>query len=391
MIRENTMRKGIWQQFDGYADIVAEINVSRRLGDSFRDESVFAGQYIRRLHPDRMELRVADVIEETPSAKTLRLIARDGYLPPFQAGQYIALYLEVNGIRTSRPYSLSSQPNQTGYWDITVRRVANGLVSNYLLDEVKRGDELVSSGPAGNFFFNPLMHKKTMVCLAGGSGVTPFMSMIREIVECGMDRNVYLFYGNKTADDVVFGTELERFSRRFENIHYIPVIEEPSEGYGGACGFITRDVLSKVLEKIEDKSFFICGPQGLYDFCLPQLEGMDIPRRKIKQEMYGAPPAIWQYPGWPESIDQDSVFSVKIKNGKQLRARAGEPLLATLEKSGVVVPSLCRSGECSMCRVKILAGRVFMPAGVPVRKSDRQFGYVHACLAYPIGDLEILI
>jgi glycine betaine catabolism B len=385
------MRKGIWQQFDGYADIVAEINVSRKLGESFRDERVFAEQYIRRLHPDKVDLRVADIIEETPSAKTLRLIAKDHYLPPFQAGQYIGLCVEVSGIRTSRPYSLSSQPNQTGYWDITVRRVADGLVSNYLLDEVKHGDELISSGPAGNFFFNPLIHKKNMVCLAGGSGVTPFMSMIREIVECGLDREVYLFYGNKTIEDVIFGTELERISQRFENIHYIPVIEEPSEGHDGACGFITREVLHEVLEKSDDKSFFICGPQGLYDFCLPQLENMGIHRRKIKQEMYGAPPTIWQYPGWPPSLDKDSVFNVKVKNGKTLKARAGDPLLATLEKNGVSVPSLCRSGECSLCRVKILSGKVFMPAGVPVRKSDRQFGYVHACLSYPLADLEILI
>ena len=72
-------------------------------------------------------------------------------------------------------------------------------------------------------------------------------------------------------------------------------------------------------------------------------------------------------------------------------ARASEPLLTSLEKNHVVVPSLCRSGDCSMCRVKVLSGTVYQPPGVPVRKSDRQFGYVHSCMAYPISDLEILI
>ena len=80
-----------------------------------------------------------------------------------------------------------------------------------------------------------------------------------------------------------------------------------------------------------------------------------------------------------------------IEYGKPLEARAGESLLVSLEKGGLVVPSLCRSGECSMCRLKILSGKVFQPPGVPVRKSDRQFGYVHACAAYPLSDLEILI
>ena len=385
------MRKGIWQEFDGYAEIAEETRVSRKLGGTVSSAMVSAEEFIRQLHPDRLELCISDIIEETPSTKTLRLVSKDNYLPPFMAGQYIALYLEIAGIKTSRPYSISSQPNQVGFYDITVRRVENGLISNYLLDEVKRGDTLISSGPAGNFYFNPLVHNKTMVCIAGGSGITPFMSMIREIIECGLDRSVFLFYGNQAMDDVIFGGELNRLSKRFDNIHCVPVIEEPSSEYQGACGFITREVMRGVLENIEDKSFFICGPQGLYDFCLPQLEEMGVPGRKIKREMYGPPPIIWQYPGWPHEVHKDDVFTINIKNGKQLKARAGESLLVAMEKNGVVVPSLCRSGECSMCRVKIISGKVFQPAGVPVRKSDIKYGYVHSCVSYPLQDLEVLI
>ena len=385
------MRKGIWQEFDGYQDIAEEIKVSRKLGGTVSSAVASAEEYIRQLHPDRIELSVSDIIEETPSAKTFRLVSKDNYLPPFLAGQYIALFLEIGDIRTSRPYSISSQPNQTGFYDITVRRVENGLVSNYLLDDVKRGDTLVGSGPAGNFYFNPLIHKKTMVCIAGGSGITPFMSMIREIIECELDRTVYLFYGNKTTDDIIFDSEFGRLAERFDNIRYIPVVEEPSDGYCGVCGFITRDLMKEVLADIADKSFFICGPQGLYDFCLPQVEDMGVPKRKIKQEMYGAPPNVWDYPGWPDGIGKDDVFSVNVKNSKPIKACATETLLTALEKNQVVVPSLCRSGECSMCRVKVLSGKVYQLPGVPVRKSDRQFGYVHSCMAYPIADLEVLI
>jgi glycine betaine catabolism B len=385
------MRKGIWQEFDGYSDIVEEVKVSRKLGGTAAAAIVDAEEYIKLLHPGRLELKVTDIIEETPSAKTLRLVSKDNYLPPFLAGQYIALFPQIGGIWTSRPYSISSQPNQVGFYDITVRRVDKGLVSNYLLDEIKPGDTLISSGPAGNFYFNPLLHRKKMVCIAGGSGITPFMSMIREIVECGLDRAVYLFYGNRTADDVIFDSELSRIAQRFQNIHYLPVIEKPAADYAGACGFITRDVLREALENIEDKSFFICGPQGLYDFCLPQVQDLGVPRRKIKQEMYGAPPNIRQYPGWPAEIRQEDVFSVKVRQGRRLNAKAGETLLTALEKNEVRLPSLCRSGECSMCRVKVLSGQVYQPPGVPVRASDRQFGYVHACMSYPITDLEILI
>ena len=121
------MRKGIWQKFDGYQDVVDEIKVSRRLGGTASSVVIAAEEYIRQLHPERQQLYVSDIIEETTSTKTLRLVSKDNYLPPFLAGQYIALFLEVGGIRTSRPYSISSQPKQVGYYDITIRRVENGL------------------------------------------------------------------------------------------------------------------------------------------------------------------------------------------------------------------------------------------------------------------------
>jgi ferredoxin len=96
-------------------------------------------------------------------------------------------------------------------------------------------------------------------------------------------------------------------------------------------------------------------------------------------------------PHWPAGIREDQTFTVKIQGGREFKAPAGTPLAVSLERQGVLVPSLCRSGECSMCRVKILSGKVFEPSGVPVRRSDRRYGYTHACVAYPLGDLEIML
>jgi ferredoxin-NADP reductase len=385
------MKKEMVEQLDEYQQIAKEIEVSKKYGSDFASQKGALAVYINRLHPSRLKLRVTDIFEETPSAKTLRLVASGGDLPPFQAGQYISLFVEVDGIRTCRPYSISSSPNQVGYYDITVKRIPQGLVSNYLLDGVGRGDELTGSGPEGHFYFNPIIHKKTMVCIAGGSGITPFISMIREITDRGLDRKVHLFYGNKTDEDIIFHGELSRLAQRFNTINYEPVIEEPTGRYDGACGFVTAGLILDLLGGIEDKSFFICGPQGLYDFCLPELERLGLSRGKVRQEMYGPPHNIWEHPGWPAKVTQDDVFTVKLKNGRQFEAKAGEPLLTALEKNHVVLPSLCRCGECSLCRVKILSGTVFQPVGVPVRKSDRQFGYVHCCVSYPLENLEIII
>jgi len=385
------MTKPIFEDFDGYNGIVEEIETSRKYGKDYGSYRDSVDKQINLLHPTRIKLRVSEIIDETPSTKTLRLVSQDGYLPPFLAGQYIALFMELNGIRTSRPYTISSPPNQTGLYEITVRRVEDGLVSNYLLDEVKAGDALESSGPVGHFYHNPLFHDRTAVCIAGGSGITPFRSMIREIVECGLDRSIYLFYGNKNLNDAIFHNELHSLSERFENINYLPVIEEPQEGYEGPRGFITGDLIRKTIGDPAEKTFYLCGPQGMYDFCVPELERIGIADRKIRKEVYGAPVNICDYPGWPEEIRAEDVFSVKVDGGPTIEARAGEPLMLALEKKGVLIPSLCRSGECSMCRVKVLSGRVFQPAGVPVRKSDAQFGYVHSCVSFPLEDLKILL
>jgi len=385
------MQKGIFQEFDGYNDIVQEVQISRKYGVIPGADGDSVDFEISRLHPARIRLRVSEIIDETSSTKTLRLVSEDGYLPPFLAGQYIALFIDTGGVRTSRPYTISSPPNQTGYYDITIRRVEGGLVSGYLLDEVKTGDHLESSGPAGNFYHNPLFHDRTMVCLAGGSGITPFMSMIREAVECGLAKTIYLLYGNKNLNDAIFHNELHTISSQFENITYLPVIENPPEGYEGQSGFITADLVGETIGDLTDKTFYLCGPQGMYDFCLPELERLGIAKRKIRKEVYGAPANIRDYPGWPEEIKADQVFRIRVDGGVTMEARAGEPLMLALEKEGILIPSLCRSGECSMCRVKIVSGKVFQPAGVPVRKSDRKYGYVHSCVSYPLDDLEIVI
>jgi ferredoxin-NADP reductase len=385
------MPKNIITDFDGYNDIVEAIEISRKYGVPYSAAKQGVQQYLDLLHPARLRLRVSDIIGETPSAKTLRLIPEKGQLPPFQAGQYIALLLQLGLVRTSRPYSISSPPNQTGYYDITVRRVEGGLVSGHLLNEVKQGDALESSGPAGHFFHNPLFHDPTMVCLAGGSGITPFMSMIREVVECGLDRTIYLFYGNRTLDEAIFHHPLLRMAERFETIHYLPVIESPPEGFKGLQGLITGDLIQKTLGDLRAKTFFICGPRGMYDFCLSELDKLGIPRKKVRREVYGPPLDISLDPAWPKELGRDQSFTVRVKGGKAIQALAGEPLLLSLEREGIAPPSVCRSGECSMCRVKVLSGRVFQPAGALVRKSDRQFGYVHSCVSYPLEDMEIML
>jgi len=386
------MKTDDWKKdIEGYADIQKEIEACRKYGIDYTIEKAKVAQIINRLHPSKLKLKVSEVREETPSATTFRLVSQDNYLPPFQAGQYISLSVEIGRVRTSRPYSISSPPNQIGFYDITVRRVENGFVSSYLLDKVKVGDTFETSPPLGDFYYNPLFHGNDLVFLAGGSGITPFMSMIREVTERGLKRRLHLIYGSQFLDDVIFNDELTYRVRNHENLTYTLVISNPPEGYKGPTGFITADLIRDTVDDIASKTFYICGPEEMYDFCLPELEKLEIPKRKIRKELIGPPKDVSKDPGWPKDVSRNAEFRVKVIGKKIITARAGEPLIVSLERGGIAMPAPCRSGACSLCRVKLLSGKVFQPRDVLLRKSDRQFGYIHSCLAYPLEDLEIIM
>ncbi|MBP7231062.1 MAG: 2Fe-2S iron-sulfur cluster binding domain-containing protein [Syntrophaceae bacterium] len=382
----------VLNDIEGYQDIVQEREVLMKYGSDMMHLKGVTQRRISSLHPKRILLTVSEVREETFSAKTLRLVAREGILPPFQAGQYINLFADVGGIRTSRPYSISSSPDQTGYYDITIRRVEDGFVSNYFLEEVKPGDKLISSGPSGHFHHNPIFHGDDLVFIAGGSGITPFMSMVQDIADRGLtERRVHLIYGSKDASDIIFHERLQEIADRHLNISYTPVISEPPVVYKGKKGFITAKLLQDLLGDLSPKTFYLCGPEAMYTFCLKELASLGIQKRKIRIEVFGPPKEVALQPGWPEEILPEQRFVVQLKNGKTIYAQAGETLMASLERNGMVIPALCRSGECSLCRTKLLSGKVYHPPGVKLRKSDRDFGYIHPCIAYPLEDLQLMI
>lgn len=383
------MKSNIKSQIEGYGDIVKENEILRKHADKPTNERGEVEKVINRYHPSRLELKVSEIIRETESTSTLRLISTSGYLPPFQAGQYINLFVEINGIRTSRPYSISSAPNQVGYYDLTVRGLQEGFVSDHLLGDVSVGDVFSSTAPTGNFYYNPLFHGNNLVFIAGGSGITPFMSMIREVTDRGLERNIHLIYGSRVESDIVFSEELEERVKAHKNLTVTHVISEPGEGYTGAKGFITSEVIKNTINDLSDKMFYVCGPEAMYSFVLKELEAMGIPKRKRRVEVFGPPAHIEQQPGWPEHVNPNDRFQVRINKDSHIEAVAGEPLMNSMERMGKSLPASCRSGECSLCRTRLISGRVYQPATVKMRKSDVKYNYIHPCMAYPLEDLEL--
>ena len=349
------------------------------------EEKVIAG-----IHPRRLQLKVKEIIKETASAKTFRLESKDGKLPWFRAGQYINLFVEIGGIKTSRPYSISSAPGKP-YYDITVRRVEGGFVSSYLLDKVKAGDSFQSTGPNGYFYYEPLVDSTDIVFLAGGSGAAPFMSIIREAVEKKSALNIHLIYGSRKPDDIIFEKELKDIIANNNNIKVDYVISEPPAGWKGASGFLNDKVISSLAGGLKGKTVFTCGPALMYELCGAALVKLGVPARRSKQEAYGPPQDITQDPAWPGIPVSKEFVVTEVRSGKKVKAKAGEPLMNSLERAGIVVPAVCRSGECTACRTKLISGKVFTPSRVHHRQADKIFGYIHPCMSYALDDLRIRV
>ncbi|MFG2181547.1 FAD-binding oxidoreductase [Streptomyces abikoensis] len=368
--------------FDGHDDVQAEID--RRPPDT-ADHAAATRRIIGTYHPARLALTVSAVIAEGPSTVTLRLRLPDGTdLPPFLAGQYVALFADG----TSRPYAISSSPARPGHWDLTVRRVPGGLISNHLADTVKAGDTLVTTGPMGTFHHNPLFHGDDVVFLAGGSGVAPAMSMIRDIVDHGLDRHFHLLYGSRSADDILFREELDALAADHPNIRVDHVVTEAGPGWAGPTGFLTASLIETLAGPLDGRMVYVCGPQALYPYALTQLAELGHPPRRIRFEANGAPADPTTQPHWPTDTAPYAEVTVTAR-GRSFRTRRGRPLLDALEDAGIRPEAACRSGGCSLCRVRVVKGTVHTAEEARLRLSDEKFGYTHSCVAYPITDVEL--
>lgn len=344
---------------------------------------------IDQLHPTSLTLKVIAIFDTTSEAKTFRMAPVNGTLPPFQAGQYINIFVEIDGVRTSRPISISSSPLTGEYYEVTFGKIAKGFVSDYFLNEVKVGDVFETSSPAGNFYHNPIFHGKRLVFLAGGSGVTPFASMITTFTQLHPEYEMHLIYGVKQANLAFFHQEFLKLAQQYPNFSYHLVVSEPSNDYQGLTGFINSSVIEKLIVNPQDAMYYICGPQVMYQFCTSELLKLNVPARRIRHEMFSSNGEVSLLPGWPTNVKSDQIFKIKIVDGPTIEGVANENLLITLERHKVRVNVCCRSGECSLCKVKLVSGQVFMPKGVLLRYADEKYGYIHSCKAYPISDIEI--
>ena len=345
------------------------------------------------MHPEKQEVVIEEIRQNGPDAKTIVFRAADGgKLAPFRAGQYISVSVDIGDTRTTRSYSLCESPARAfdGIYSITVKRDDEGFVSPFIQDNWQPGQKVTISGPEGHLYYDRIRDCKKVLALAGGSGITPFMSMARAIADGIEDFDITIIFGSRTEESIVFRKELDELAARCGKVHVVHVLsDEEKEGF--EHGFISAELISKYAAG-EEVSIFMCGPQAMYNFIDGEIAKLGLDAKHVRRELFGTIKDPWNQPGYPEEI-RGKVFTARVKicgEEHEIRASADEPLLVAFERAGLAAPSRCRSGECGWCRSRLIEGKVFIPEKTDGRRwGDKEFGYIHPCSTFPASDVYV--
>ncbi|MDI2592901.1 pyridoxamine 5'-phosphate oxidase family protein [Pseudomonas sp. 681] len=348
-------------------------------------------------------LRVVRIETESQNIRSVYLEPADGIgLPVFQAGQHLPLRLEVGGETHIRTYSLSSAPSDD-FLRISVKR--DGVVSSHVHEQIRVGDVLQARAPQGHFTVAP-HERRPLVLLAAGVGITPLLSMLREVVYQGWRtrhiRPTWLFQSSRTLADQPFRQELDRLLEGAgDTVRIVRLLSQPEadarEGEDfDLTGRIDTALLRNIVE-VEDYDqldFVVCGPgsftQGLYD----SLRELDIRDSQIHAETFG-PSTLRRRPD-PDAvvIEQPPAATTSVPVVFQRSAKEGRwqpdggSLLELAESRGLRPEFSCRGGSCGTCRTRLISGQVNYPQP-PAQVLEE--GQVLICCAIPAQGSQPLV
>ncbi|MFD3659546.1 2Fe-2S iron-sulfur cluster-binding protein [Streptomyces sp. NPDC058659] len=330
-------------------------------------------------------LRVVQVIAETADAHSLVLQA-----PPestdrfaYRPGQFLTLKLPgADGKPAARCYSLASSPHTGEPLKVTVKRVAGGHGSNWVCDHLAAGDELEVLPPAGTFTPDSLDHDLLLV--AGGSGITPVLSIAKSALAGGQGR-VVLLYANRDETSVIFRDELRELATHHPDrllvLHWLESLQ----------GLPRAERLAAALAPYADREAFVCGPEPLMDAVEQALRAVGTPGHRIHRErFFSLGGHVFDIPAQTVGDSTgDSVSTAEVELDGETRTLAwprSTPLLDALLAAGMDAPYSCREGACSACTCRVVAGDVKMLRNDVLDDEDIAEGYVLACQALPLTD-----
>jgi ferredoxin-NADP reductase/mono/diheme cytochrome c family protein len=330
-------------------------------------------------------LGVLTLIFRRPGRGTLRFILPKGRTITSRPGQFLTFSFLFDGKKVVRSYSICSSAARSGYVEITPKRMAQGCVSVFLNDRASVGMTVEAAGPFGQFYLDDYRHRN-IVLLAGGSGITPMMAMLRYIDDLCLETAATLLYCVRTERDIIFGSELEELQFRLKSFRRHVMLSQPPSDWAGLRGHISRGLIESTVRDLPAQYFFICGPPPFMDASRGILLGLGVTPERIMQESFGAPPpAIVSSAAPPEA---GAVIHF-VRTGKACTVRSGQTVLEAAEEVGVAIPFSCRQGQCGTCKTKLLAGNVRMDAEAGLDPDSRAQGFVLTCVGRAEGEIKL--
>lgn len=349
---------------------------SKPLPTSYR-----VNEMAKALHPGYMEVELVNIkkLTNTINEYTFKRIDSNKF-PFFRAGQYVSLQAKFDNEIVSRPYSIVSSPRDALKNTLVLAIEKAGFFSHYLHENAKIGDHFMMCEPSGEFHYETLRDHKHIICIAGGSGITPFMSMAKSQLEKDEDYEMILFYGAKTVNDLAYKQELDEFAKKGIKVVYV-LSNEKVDGY--EHGFINKELIEKYID-IKSSTIFMCGPSAMYDFLLKEFKPLNLPIKAIHKDASCC--------GDLEISNAKTYkLTVRVRDEKYvIDANENETLLVAMERAGINVPNKCRAGGCGFCHSKLINGKFKVAANRDGRReADKKFNFIHPCVTYPCSDMEI--
>ncbi|MBS1645765.1 MAG: 2Fe-2S iron-sulfur cluster binding domain-containing protein [Bacteroidetes bacterium] len=349
-------------------------------------------------------LKVKDIKRETAEAVSISFELPTQLIADYQykQGQYLTLKLKVNGEEIRRSYSVCTSPFAEKELRIAIKEVSGGRASTYLNRHLKVGDVLEVMTPMGNFH-TPLSgsNKKNYVLFAGGSGITPMMSILKSVLYIEKQSTITLIYANKNEDSTIFKSEIEKIAEANKDKVQVIFINETPAQAGDALytGMLTPDKAKAIVEKHVNHTlhtdFFICGPGPMMENVKQVLEQKNITKEKIHIEYFTS---VIEAVANAEKTSsnaasggdcQVTVLQYGVETTFNLATNGNSVLDAAIE-NGVDAPFSCKGAVCCTCRAKVIEGEVSMDANFALTDNEVAQGYVLTCQAHPITAKVVL-
>lgn len=314
------------------------------------------------------------------------------YLP----GQYVNVYIPINGKMEQRSYSLSSSPYLNEAPAITVKRVEGGLVSNYLADHAHEIKEWEIEGPLGIFTADvPGFEKEQVLLVGGGSGITPLFSIAKSLLHRSAAK-VGIVYASRMQENTLFFEELVSLETAFpERLQVYYAFSRHDRDRDADCRLYINERLNRMLlkkmirsmgEDMQAAEWFVCGPEGLITLTETVADGLEVPAAQLRKEYFK--PVATEEVLLPDVSSE--VLLHFLERSNLLEVLPGKSILETALEEGIPMFYSCRNGTCGRCAGKLLSGKVHTKANYALPEELLQEGYILLCQSFPL-DNEVTV